>query len=47
MKAAMLNAAVAGRFVGVPFATKKNIQQHYPETNATPKGHLDKQRQGV
>ena len=40
-KATMLDAAVAGRLVGIPFATVKNIHKFYPETKETPKGHLD------
>ena len=46
-KAAMLDAAAAGRLIGIPFATVTNIRKHYPETTATPKGHLDQARQGV
>ena len=46
-KAAMLDAAGAGRLTGIPFATVKNIREHYPETVETPKGHLDQQRHGV
>jgi hypothetical protein len=46
-KAAMLDAASAGRLIGIPFATTTNIRKHYPETKDTPKGHLDQQRQGV
>jgi hypothetical protein len=46
-KAAMIDAATAGRLVGIPFATPTNIRRFYPETKATPKGHLDQQRQGV
>ena len=46
-KAAMLDAATAGRLIGIPFASTTNIRKHYPETKATPKGHLDQQRQGV
>jgi hypothetical protein len=46
-KSAMIDAAAAGRLVGVPFATVSNIHRFYPETKETPKGHLDQQRQGV
>ena len=46
-KAAMLDAAAAGRLTGIPFATVSNIREHYPETKETPKGHLEQQRQGV
>ena len=46
-KAAMLDAAAAGRLVGIPFATTRNIRRFYPETDAMPKGHLDQQCQGV
>jgi hypothetical protein len=46
-KAAMLDAAASGRLVGIPFATVTNIRKFYPETKATPKGHLDQQQQGV
>ena len=46
-KAAMLDAATAGRLIGIPFATVTNICKFYPETKETSKGHLDQQRQGV
>ena len=46
-KAMMMSAAAAGRLVGIPFATTANIRRFYPETTATPKGHLDQQRQGI
>ena len=42
-----MSAAAAGRLVGIPFATTANIRRFYPETTATPKGHLDQQRQGI
>ena len=43
----MLKAAKRGFLVGIPFATFKNINAFYPETKATPKGHIEQQRQGV
>ena len=46
-KTALLNAASAGRLVGIPFATVSNINWSYPETIKTPKGHMSQQRQGV
>jgi len=46
-KAVMMDAASAGRLIGIPFATVTNIREFYPETKAIPKGHLDQQRQDV
>ncbi len=46
-KAAMLNAAAKGFLTGIPFANVTNIRRFYPETSATPKGHMDQVRQGV
>ena len=46
-KAAMLDAAAAGRLIGIPFATVTNIRRFDPETTETPKGHLDQRRQEV
>ncbi len=46
-KAALIEAATEGRLLGVPFATAQNFRRFNPKTTATPKGHLNQQRQGV
>ena len=43
----MAQAIRAGNFVGWPLITIENVNKHYPETDATPMGHLNQQRQGV
>ena len=40
-------AAKAGNFVGWPLLTKKNINKYYPETDETPKGHMNQQQKNV
>ena len=46
-KAALLEAAAAGRLIGIPFATVTNLRRFYPETTETPKGHMNQQKQGT
>ena len=43
MKAALLNAASAGRLVGILFYMVSNINQFYSEIIETPKGHMNQQ----
>ena len=37
----------AGNYVGWPMLTKHNVAGYYPETNETPKGHLNQSRKNV
>jgi hypothetical protein len=37
----------AGNFVGWPLLTEKNIAKYYPETEETPKGHMNQTRKNV
>ena len=46
-KATWLKAIRLGNFVGWPLVTVENVSAHYPETDETPKGHMNAQRQGV
>ena len=34
----------AGNYVEFPMLTKHNVARYYPETNKTPKGHLNQSR---
>ena len=42
-----LKACRAGNFRGFPFDDVKYIRKYYPETDETPAGHLDRQRQNL
>jgi hypothetical protein len=44
VKTTWSKAAKAGNFVGWPLLTEKNINKYYPETDETPKGHMNQQR---
>ena len=37
----------AGNYVGWPMLTERNVVRYYPETNETPKGHLNQSRKNV
>ena len=37
----------AGKFVGWPLVTARNVKKYYPETNETPKVHLNQSRKNV
>jgi len=41
VKTTWSKAAKAGNFVGWPLLTEKNINKYYPETDETPKGHMN------
>ena len=43
VKSTWCKAAKAGNFVGWPLLTEKNINKYYPETDETPKGHMNRQ----
>ena len=47
IKTMWIKAVKAGNFVGWPLLTIKNISKYYPETNETPKGHMNQQRKNV
>ncbi len=47
IKAAWLEAIKQGIFKIWPAITVEAVEQHYPESDATTKGHLKKQRQNV
>ena len=47
VKTTWSKAAKAENFVGWPLLTKKNINKYYPETDETPKGHMNQQRKNV
>ena len=34
-------------FVGWPIVTKRNVNKYYPDTNKTPKGHMNQTRKDV
>ena len=42
-----MKAIRAGNFLGWPLLTVENVQKHYPETEETPKGHLNQSRHSV
>jgi hypothetical protein len=41
VKSTWIKAVKAGNFVGWPLLTEKNIAKYYPETEETPKGHMN------
>ncbi len=41
IKTTRVKAVKAGNFVGWPLLTVKNINKYYPETDETPKGHMN------
>jgi hypothetical protein len=47
VKSTWLKAVKAGNFVGWPLLTAKNVSKYYPETDETPKGHMNQQRKNV
>ncbi|KAL7504188.1 hypothetical protein ACHAXN_001875 [Cyclotella atomus] len=47
VKSTWLKAVKAGNFVGWPLLTEKNISKYYPETDETPKGHMNQQRKNI
>eukprot|EP00804_Cyclotella_cryptica_P020074 CCRYP_014880-RH/>CCRYP_014880-RH protein AED:0.12 eAED:0.12 QI:0/-1/0/1/-1/1/1/0/1096 len=47
VKSTWLKAIKAGNFVGWPLLTEKNVAKYYPETDETPKGHLNQTRKNV
>ena len=47
VKTKWVKAVKAGNFAGWPLLTVKNINKYYPETDETPKGHMNQQRKNV
>ena len=47
VKSTWRKAVKAGNFVGWPLVTARNVKNYYPETNKTPKGHLNQWRKNV
>ena len=47
VKSTWLKAIKAGNFIGWPLLTEQNVKKYYPETTATPKGHLNQSRKNV
>ena len=47
VKSTWLKAVKAGNFIGWPLLTEQNVKKYYPETTATPKGHLNQSRKNV
>ena len=47
VKSTWMKAIRAGNFVGWPLLTVENVHKHYPETEETPKVHLNQSRHRV
>jgi antitoxin (DNA-binding transcriptional repressor) of toxin-antitoxin stability system len=47
VKSTWMKAVKVGNFVGWPLLTETNISKYYPETDETPKGHMNQQRKNV
>ena len=47
VKSTWIKAIEAGNFKGWPLLTAKRVKKYYPETAATPKGHLNQVRQNI
>jgi len=47
VKSTWLKAIKAGNFIGWPLVNEKNVRKYYPETDETPKGHLNQTRKNV
>ncbi|MGV7235206.1 MAG: hypothetical protein ACQ9ET_03015, partial [Nitrosomonadaceae bacterium] len=47
VKSTWLKAIKAGNYVGWPMLTEQNVNKYYPETNETPKGHMNQTRKNV
>jgi hypothetical protein len=41
VKSKWIKAVKAGNFIGWPLLMEKNIAKYYPETDETPKGHMN------
>ena len=47
VKSTWIKAVKTGNFIGWPLLTEKNIAKYYPETDETPKGHMNQTRKNV
>ena len=47
VKSTWLKTVKAGNFKGWPLVTKKNVKRYYPETDETPKGHLNQTQKNI
>ena len=47
VKSTWIKAIKAGNYVGWPMLTERNVTRYYPETNKTPKGHLNQSIKNV
>ena len=47
VKSTWLKAIKAGNFIGWPLLTTENVRKYYPETDETPKGHMNQARKNV
>ena len=47
VKSTWIKAVKAGNFNGWPMLTERNINKYYPDTMATPNGHLNQTRKNV
>jgi hypothetical protein len=44
VKSTWIKAIKAGNFIGWPLLTEKHVNKYYPETDETPKGHMNQTR---
>ena len=47
VKSTWINSIKVGNYVGWPMITERNLAIYYPETNETPKRHLNQSRKNV
>ena len=47
VKSTWLEAVKAGNYTGWPLLTERNVSKYYPETDETPKSHLNHARKSV
>ena len=47
VKSVWLKAVKAGNFIGYLLLTTANVKKYYPETNKTPKGHMNQARKNM
>ena len=47
VKSTWMKAITAGNYIGWPMLTVRNINKYYPETNKTPKDHLNQTLKNV
>ena len=47
VKSTWIKAVKAGNYTGWPLLTERNVNKYYPETNQTPRGHMNQSRKNV